>query len=353
MSRAGAPRRTLARARAWTIVVSVVAAACAMPAFAASMGDLRAQARAVGITPGSGGLGEAAAIDQFGRLAIEFLDAADAEGGAATHGRSPTGQRSYHAPATPPITSARRHDADCDLDATTRRRRGRAHAARGGPALISQLAALPGALFEAEARRCSSRPPRALASSRAADVIVRWRPRPPRARLVYLEPITATGRSPIAPSPTRRPRVPTKCGRRRRLRPPSAGRNRRAEPPPRPRPCWRYARRAPFTRAFTLPPRKRLATAATAPTRALARRRKRAGCGAAAPTPSSRRPRQSQDLGAPRPRRATAAPGWDVTKQLVAAGSARTRSRASKLLAPTDEDRGQLRPHHWRVWLPH
>lgn len=101
--------------------MSVVAAACAMPAFATSMGDLRAQAKAVGITPGSGGPGEAAAIDRLGRLAIEFLDAADEgeAGGAATYEAiADPLERSYHAHRDALDHASKSViDADGDLDA--------------------------------------------------------------------------------------------------------------------------------------------------------------------------------------------------------------------------------------------
>src|SRR5207248_3331852 len=42
-------------------------------AFAASMGELKSEAHAVGLTPGSGGTGEQAALERMGKLALQFL----------------------------------------------------------------------------------------------------------------------------------------------------------------------------------------------------------------------------------------------------------------------------------------
>ncbi len=88
---------------------------------AASMADLRAQAKGVGLAPGSGGAGEQAGLERMGRLALEFLDAADTgEAGAVA---------AYEAIAEPLERSYRAHrealdrmsksviDADGDLDA--------------------------------------------------------------------------------------------------------------------------------------------------------------------------------------------------------------------------------------------
>ncbi len=102
MSGAAGPRRTrlARRAGAWTVAATLLLAAVAPAALAASMGELRAQAKAVGISPGSGGPGEAAAIDRLGRLAIEFLDAADSgeSGGVAAYEAiTDPLERSYHA----------------------------------------------------------------------------------------------------------------------------------------------------------------------------------------------------------------------------------------------------------------
>ena len=88
---------------------------------AASLGDLRAQARSVGISPGSGGPGEQAAVERLGRIALEFLDAVDAGGGDAAG--------AYEAIAGPLEQSYEAHkaaldrmsrgviDSDGDLDA--------------------------------------------------------------------------------------------------------------------------------------------------------------------------------------------------------------------------------------------
>jgi len=68
------------------VLVMLVAGAClvAAPAWAASLSELRAQAQSAGLSPGSGGAAEQAAIDRLGRIALAFLDAADSgDGGAA------------------------------------------------------------------------------------------------------------------------------------------------------------------------------------------------------------------------------------------------------------------------------
>ena len=50
---------------------------------AASLAELRAEAQSAGLSPGSGGAGEQAALDRLGRVALAFLDAADgADAGA-------------------------------------------------------------------------------------------------------------------------------------------------------------------------------------------------------------------------------------------------------------------------------
>ena len=126
MTRARAPRRPSTRARAGAVVATVVVAVCAVlaaaaPAGAASMADLRAQAKAVGISPGSGGPGEAAAIDRLGKLAIDFLDAADEgeAGGAATYEAiADPLERSYHSHRDALDRASKSViDADGDLDA--------------------------------------------------------------------------------------------------------------------------------------------------------------------------------------------------------------------------------------------
>lgn len=65
---------------------------------AASLADLRAQAQSAGLSPGSGGAGEQAAIDRLGRIALQFLDVADAgDSGAASAYEAIAGplERSY------------------------------------------------------------------------------------------------------------------------------------------------------------------------------------------------------------------------------------------------------------------
>ncbi len=101
--------------------VLCVFVAMPMPAAAASLGELRAEARGVGISPGSGGAGEQAALERLGRIALEFLDAADTGGGDATG--------AYEAIVDPLDRSYEAHkaaldrmsrgviDADGDLDA--------------------------------------------------------------------------------------------------------------------------------------------------------------------------------------------------------------------------------------------
>ncbi len=85
------------------------------------MAELKSEAHAVGLSPGSGGSAEQAALERMGKLALEFLDAADVgeAGGVAT----------YEAIAEPLERSYQSHrqaldamskgviDADGDLDA--------------------------------------------------------------------------------------------------------------------------------------------------------------------------------------------------------------------------------------------
>ena len=100
---------------------AVLAAGVPPSAHAASMSDLRAQARAAGLVPGSGGAAEEAAIDRLGRLAIQLIDAADA--------RAPGTVEAYEAISAPLERSHEAHrealdrlsqrvvDEDGDMDA--------------------------------------------------------------------------------------------------------------------------------------------------------------------------------------------------------------------------------------------
>ena len=105
----------------FTLGALLTLGASAGTARAASLGDLRAQARAVAISPGSGGAAEQAALERLGRLALDFLDAADSgEAGAIS---------AYEAIVDPLERSYQAHrdaldhaskaviDADGDLDA--------------------------------------------------------------------------------------------------------------------------------------------------------------------------------------------------------------------------------------------
>src|SRR5689334_15472007 len=62
------------------VVALLLATVSVVPtvAGAASLGELRAQAQSAGLVPGSGGAGEQAALDRLGRVALAFLDAAEA-----------------------------------------------------------------------------------------------------------------------------------------------------------------------------------------------------------------------------------------------------------------------------------
>lgn len=80
----------------------VCVATCGAPAAtqAASLAELRAQAQSAGLSPGSGGAGEQAALDRLGRIALAFLDAADgADAGAVGTYEAIAGplERSYEA----------------------------------------------------------------------------------------------------------------------------------------------------------------------------------------------------------------------------------------------------------------
>ena len=90
------------------IIAALAAAAlvCGRPAAAASLADVRARAQSVAISPGSGGAAEQGALERLGRLAVEFLDAADAgESGAGS---------AYEAIAGPLERSYRAHRAALD-----------------------------------------------------------------------------------------------------------------------------------------------------------------------------------------------------------------------------------------------
>ena len=59
--------------------VLAIVVTCGAPAVTrgASLAELRAEAQSAGLSPGSGGAGEQAALDRLGRVALAFLDAAD------------------------------------------------------------------------------------------------------------------------------------------------------------------------------------------------------------------------------------------------------------------------------------
>ena len=59
--------------------VLAIVVTCGAPVVtrAASLAELRAEAQSAGLSPGSGGAGEQAALDRLGRVALAFLDAAD------------------------------------------------------------------------------------------------------------------------------------------------------------------------------------------------------------------------------------------------------------------------------------
>jgi TolA-binding protein len=106
---------------AFLLGVAIVFCDAALPVHAASMADLRGQAKAVGLVPGSGGAGEQAALERLGRVALEFLDAADSgeAGGVATYEAivEPL-ERSYHAHRDALDRASKGViDADGDLDA--------------------------------------------------------------------------------------------------------------------------------------------------------------------------------------------------------------------------------------------
>ncbi len=105
-----------------TLAVAVAAApGMPSPSAAASLAELRAEAQSAGLSPGSGGQGEQAAIDRLGRIALQFLDAADAgDSGAASTYEAIAGplERSYeaHRQALDHMSQSV-IDADGDMDA--------------------------------------------------------------------------------------------------------------------------------------------------------------------------------------------------------------------------------------------
>jgi hypothetical protein len=109
------------RGLATVVVVLLAVGAGAAPVGAASMGELKAQADGVAITPGAGGDAEEAAIDRLGRIALQFLDALDTgpSGAAATYRAIVTPlERSHEAHrAALDRLSQRVVDEDGDMDA--------------------------------------------------------------------------------------------------------------------------------------------------------------------------------------------------------------------------------------------
>ena len=103
------------------VFVVVLVALGASAGAAASLGDLRAQARAVGISPGAGGAAEQAALERLGRLALDFLDAADSGDAGAVAAYEAIVEplaRSYHAHREALDRASKAViDADGDLDA--------------------------------------------------------------------------------------------------------------------------------------------------------------------------------------------------------------------------------------------
>ncbi|MCC6763979.1 MAG: hypothetical protein IT293_04875, partial [Deltaproteobacteria bacterium] len=115
------------RARSFRLLGAAAAVAALLvagspgAATGASLADLRAQAHGAGLSPGSGGAGEQAAIDRLGRIALQFLDAADAaDAGAASTYEAIAGplERSYesHRQALDRMNQSV-IDADGDMDA--------------------------------------------------------------------------------------------------------------------------------------------------------------------------------------------------------------------------------------------
>jgi TolA-binding protein len=102
-------------------VAAAIIALMATGALAASLADLRAQAQSAGLSPGSGGAGEQAAIDRLGRTALAFLDAVDSsDSGAVGTYEAIAGplERSYevHRRALDQMSKSV-IDADGDMDA--------------------------------------------------------------------------------------------------------------------------------------------------------------------------------------------------------------------------------------------
>lgn len=139
-----------ARAVFASFAVALVVAACLapVPARAASLADLRAQAQSAGLSPGSGGAGEQAALDRLGRIALAFLDVAESgDAGAVSTYEAIAGplERSYdaHRRALDRMSQSV-IDADGDMDAMAESPAYREHQALAAQALYYlQLAALP------------------------------------------------------------------------------------------------------------------------------------------------------------------------------------------------------------------
>ncbi len=97
--------------------LAVVVLATRGSAEAASAAELRSQAQAAGLSPGSGGAGEQAALDRLGRIALAFLDADGADSGTYEAIAGPL-ERSYeaHRQALDRMSQSV-IDADGDMDA--------------------------------------------------------------------------------------------------------------------------------------------------------------------------------------------------------------------------------------------
>ena len=109
------------RVRVAAVLVVVLTAATPVVTGAASVAELRAQAQSAGVSPGSGGAGEQAALDRLGRIALAFLDAADGgDAGAVSTYEAIAGplERSYelHRQALDRMSQSV-IDADGDMDA--------------------------------------------------------------------------------------------------------------------------------------------------------------------------------------------------------------------------------------------
>lgn len=125
---------------------------------AASLADLRAQAQSAGLSPGSGGAGEQAAIDRLGRIALQFLDVADTgDAGAASAYEAIAGplERSYevHRQALDRMNQSV-IDADGDMDAMAESPTYKEHQALAAQALYYlNWLRYRGALFYGGAKR--------------------------------------------------------------------------------------------------------------------------------------------------------------------------------------------------------